>query len=196
MQESVLPWEDIKTRGLTLIQFKRYLVNKFGIDETDRIIETLPRHTANQIKFPDRGAWYEFEIQRQLREAIISRINPSDPYGVIYNMGLVTSSWDFSGFLKPIFSFIPLKTILKQSASLWSKYYDKGNMKVARYQERETKQARLELYDFPSDPLFCPIVTSWMMTALNILKLPSTRVEHTVCIHKGSDLCRFDLYWE
>lgn len=195
MQNPHLPWSEIKTRGLTLIQFKRYLVKDFGVEAADKIIDTLPREAAKQVKFADRGGWYDFETQRLLREAIITHIDPDDPQGVVYRMGLETSSWDFSGFLKPIFSFIPLKTILTQSASLWKKYYDKGKMVLAFYEENQVRQAKLELSDFPSDPHFCPIVTSWMMTALSTLRLLNPRVEHSTCIHMGDDICRFELTW-
>lgn len=193
MEDTVLPWSSIKTRGLTLIQFKQYLFKTKGILKADEVISSLPLAVADSLYNVKKSEWYPFEYQRLLREAIVKEIDPSDPDEVTFRMGLTTASWDFSGFLKPLFSFIPLETLLNKTASLWSKYYDKGEMKVTA--ARKTS-AELELSSFPSDQYFCPIVTSWLKVALEALKKPNTSVTHDTCIHKGDSLCRFELSWD
>lgn len=192
MKSLELPWKNIKTRGLTLIQFRRYLLEKFGEEETSRVISALPEETAATIINVKKGEWYPFETQRKLREAIIKKIDPKDPLGVMYRMGLVTSSWDFSGFLKPFFSFIPVETILNRSAALWGKYYNQGQMKVAAF---EGNTAVLQLSEFPADLHFYPIVTSWMMTALQTLRKPNPKVAYSRVTEQKPEIDRFELSW-
>jgi len=187
------PWEGILTRGLTLIQFRRYLVEKLGHKETEEVISILAQDTADVIRNVKKGEWYPFEVQRQLREGIIQHVDSDDPLGVMYRMGLVTASWDFSTLLKPFFSFLSAELILNRSAVLWSKYYDHGEVKVKIFKEG---YALLELSDFPSDPHFPPIVTSWMTVALQTLKKKNPRVEHSRCSRNGGELDCFELRWD
>jgi len=186
------PWGNIKTRGITLIQFTKYLSHTFSDNEVGRIYASLPNDTVSIMDQVRKGAWYPFEYQRQLRQAIIQHVDPSDPLGVTYRMGLVTASWDFSGFLKPLFSFISKQTVMKNIATLWKKYYDKGKMELIDFKENYSS---MELSDFPCDEYFYPIVTSWMKVAMQTLNTENPKVEYKVD-KSTTGFCRFELFWE
>ncbi|NLI98616.1 hypothetical protein GX441_08165 [bacterium] len=190
MEEYPKPWSSILTRGLTLYQFKKYFINSIGEKEALKSFATLPEGARDTVLDVKKSSWYPFETQRLLRELIISKTDPGNPLEAIFNMGLETASWDFSGFLKPLFSFIPLETILNKTAALWNKYYNTGEITVHSF----TKGlARIDLHSFPSDQHFCPVITSWMTMALRTLKKKAPCVNHDICIHKGDSFCRFDL---
>jgi hypothetical protein len=193
MEEYPKPWSSILTRGLTLYQFKKYFINSIGEKESLNSIKALPEDVRESILNVKKSDWYPFETQRLLRELIITKTNPGNPLEAIFNMGLETASWDFSGFLKPLFSFIPLETILNKTASLWNKYYNTGEIKVQSF---SNGLARIDLHSFPSDHHFCPVITSWMTMALRTLKKKNPVVNHDTCIHKGDLFCRFDLTYE
>lgn len=193
MNQEGLPWEGVKARGLTLIQFKKYLFRTLGRKEGEQALDTLPQASAEAVRNAKKSSWYPFEIQRQLREVIIDAIDPSDPGGVMYRMGLETASWDFSTFLKPLFSFISVEMILNRVSSLWHKYYDQGEVRVTSFKPGD---AVIELYDLPYDPYFCPLVTSWLMVALNTLKKNNPDVQKSEIVLQGKKICRFKLRWE
>ncbi|MBD3285557.1 hypothetical protein GF359_03820 [candidate division WOR-3 bacterium] len=188
-----LPWARIKTRGITLIQFKRYLSETAGEKAALEAISTLPEEQAQSIMNARKGAWYPFETQRLLREVIIAAINPRDPSDVIYDMGLVTASWDFSGFLSSLFSFISKETVLNHAATLWRKYYDRGKMSVVKFEEN---RSLIELTDFPCDEHFPPVVSSWMKVAIETLKFRNPVVNTQADDTHKPPLFRFELFWE
>lgn len=194
MEVKNFPWRDINARGLTLIQFKRYLIETFSMKETIKTLGLLTPEHRDIVAHAQKSSWYPFEIQRQLREAIIARIDPDDPYGVMFRMGLATASWDFSGFLKPFFSFISKKTILNHSANLWGKYYDRGKMSLIEYSE-ERCYSCIELVEFSADPHFYPVVTSWMTVALKTLKASNPQVEYSHYVQDGP-VMKFELRWD
>ncbi|MBN2380839.1 hypothetical protein JXM67_13655 [candidate division WOR-3 bacterium] len=171
----------------------RYVNLTFSKTQAKRIFASLPEETSQAIIQAHKGTWYPFEYQRQLRQSIIEHVDPSDPLGVTYKMGLVTASWDFSDFLKPFFSFISKKTVFMKSATLWRKYYDKGRMELKVFEDNHSS---IELADFPCDENFHPIVTSWMMVALQTLKAGNPEVSHSREQSHTSSLHRFDLFWE
>ncbi|NLI98614.1 hypothetical protein GX441_08155 [bacterium] len=187
------PWDELRTRGITLVAMTKYLIEKFGEEEALKVISALPPRESKEIVGAKKSEWYPFETQRLLREAIISNVNALEPLDVTYQLGYFTAQWELSTFLKALFTFIPIKTILKQSAALWGKYYDKGKMTVANF---EKGSALLELREFPCDEYFHQLTTSWMIVALETIGVENPKVSYSSDSSATPPILRFLLSWD
>lgn len=170
----------------------RYLIETLGVEEASKVIAGLQPDAAAEIQHARKGDWYPFETQRLLRAAIVSKIDSSDPEGVTYRLGRFTAQWELSTFLKAMFSFLPLKTILTQSAALWGKYYNQGSMALVEFKKG---YALLELSDFPCDPCFHLLTTSWMMVALETVGVENPEVQYSERKEGDCKVLRFELHW-
>jgi hypothetical protein len=180
-------------RGISLLSTRRYLRSHLKEVEWEGLLENLHPHHREIIRTVEKGSWYPFDIQRIMREEIAKRFNPGNPRQAILDAYLEATDYEISTFLRGMFSFLPVKLVVGRAAALWGKYYRPGVMQSVDMGE---KKVALELTEFPADNLFCPTVEAWLTNASKYQKLKNAKVQETACIHRGDDLCRWEVTWQ
>lgn len=178
-------------RGISLISMREYVKTKLNGEEVETFFSRFPPREAEAILGAKRGEWYPFYMQRHIREQVAAEFNPDNPRQAIMDMVAFTADYEISAFLKGIIGLLPVHMVLKQSARIFSKFYQPGRMTAIRMGERHSM---FELKDFPADSLFCPVIDAWIMNAGKIMGL-EVEVTETACIHNGGDTCTWEVRW-
>jgi hypothetical protein len=57
--------------------------------------------------------------------------------------------------------------------------------------------ATVDLVDFPDGaPEYCERIRGWMERTMELAGAASLRSVHSLCVHRGDHVCRFEGYWE
>lgn len=201
MEERIEP--AVLVRGIAIIAVREYVREHLDEEGYSCFLSHLPGEHSRIILEVDRAEWYPVEIIRDLRARVAARFNPQDSRKAAFELGLYTSTFEQSTFLRGIMKHLPLHLILKQAASLWKKFYRPGTMQVVeravqgREEGGEEGMVALELHDFPAvDPLLCPQFEAWLFTAGKNQNLKNLAVKETLCVHKGDRCCRWEATWK
>ncbi len=180
-------------RGVSIIAIREYVNHHLDEAERKGLLSRLPAEDVRTIITADKNEWYPLGIIKRLRAEVAKKFNPDDPRQAAFDIGLFTSTYEQSSFLKSIVRRLPIRLILNRAASLWRKFYRPGDMTLV---EAKEGKAVLELRGFPpEDPLLCPQFTAWFFNAGQNKGLKNFKVEETKCIHKGDDCCRWEATW-
>jgi hypothetical protein len=179
-------------RGISLISLREYVQSRLKPKDARRLFERLPAVDTEVILSAQKWQWYPFSMQRNLREEIAHHFNPRDPLEAVYEAGLFAAERETSTFHKAMIGFFSVDIVLKNSNKIWTKYYRMGKLTGTFVREG---LGVVELSGFPSDPIFCPMITSWLVVAAKALKLPDAKVSETTCIHRGDANCSWDIVW-
>lgn len=178
-------------RGISLISMREYVKTRLQGDKLKQFFTPFPDGEPDIIFSANKGQWYPFHIQRHMREQAASQFDPSNPRQAVMDMVAFTSDYEISSFLKGIIGILPPHMVLKNSAQVFGKFYQPGNMTALK---ADDKFSIIELVDFPADPLFCPVIDAWIMSAGRNMGL-ETEVTETSCIHRGDATCRWEVRW-
>ncbi len=208
MEERIEP--AVLVRGIAIIAVREYVREHLDEEGYVTFLSHLPVEHSRIVQEANRAEWYPVEIIRDLRARVAARFNPQDARKAAFELGLYTSTFEQSTFLRGIMKHLPLHLILKQAASLWKKFYRPGTMQVFEKaiegeggeeegkegEEGEVGMVALELHDFPAvDPLLCPQFEAWLFTAGKNQNLKNLAVKETLCVHKGDGCCRWEATW-
>ncbi|MBD3287096.1 hypothetical protein GF359_10565 [candidate division WOR-3 bacterium] len=184
--------EPLLVRGISIISTREYLKTRLEGRGWVSFLAQLPADVRENTVNSYKSEWYPFRIQRVLREEIVRLFNPEHPRQAILNAYLFATRYEISAFLRGILSFMPVKLVIERAAALWRKYYNKGTMKAISLGKNG---AALELTDFPGDRLFCPTVQAWLVNAAGYLRLKDVEGKETTCVHRGDEVCRWEVIW-
>lgn len=179
-------------RGISLIAISAYVKSKLDPKRLTEFYTRFPRGEPEMILTAQKGEWYPFKLQRHLREETVKEFNPRDPRQAIFDMVEVTANYEISTFLKAILGYLPAKLVLKKTADLWDKYYRPGKMELVKY---DGNHAVFEVTEFSHDRLFCPTMDAWLAVAGKNMRMDEILVKETSCIHRGDELCRWEVTW-
>jgi hypothetical protein len=180
-------------RGVSLISLHKYLKSRLSEKDIKRFFESMPITHALTVLKAKKWMWYPFDVQRELRKAIARKFNSSRPREAVYDAGLFAALYETSTFLRAMLSFVPVPVVINNSQMIWRKYYSPGKLHGVM---ASNNHAIVELTEFPSDPIFCPMVESWLVIAAQSLGLKNATVKETACIYKGDICCRWETTWE
>jgi len=179
-------------RGISLISLSDYVKSRLKKDEVRDFFARLPKADSIVIQSAQKWKWYPFFMQRHLREEIANRFNPENPRAAVYDAGLFAATQETSTFLKAMLGFFSPGIVLKNSNVIWRKYYKSGKLRGTL---TDDSHGIVELTGFSSDPIFCPMVQSWLVVSAKALKLKDAKVTETACIHNDDKVCRWTLAW-
>lgn len=180
-------------RGISLISMREYVKTKLNGERLEEFFARFPENEVEIILNAERSEWYPFYIQQDIRENVVLEFNPKDPRKAIMDLVAFTADYEISAFLRGIIGILPVHMVLRQSARIFSKFYQPGKMTAVRIGQRTSV---FELTDFPADPLFCPVIDAWLTTAGKNMGLKNIEVRETRCIHRGGEVCRWMVFWE
>lgn len=191
MPEASRRTHEMQVRGIALIALREYVNSRLQGEANQRFFSRLPTEVKDIIFEVNGREWYPFSIDTLLREEITREFNPQDPRVAIFDAGLYAANYDISSFIRTLMGFIPVRSILNRAQTLWDKFYRPGKF----YAQPLDNGAIFELTEFPSDPLFCPMIDAWLTVAARRLRLQGSKVSETACIHEGDELCRWEVHW-
>ncbi|MBD3285598.1 hypothetical protein GF359_04020 [candidate division WOR-3 bacterium] len=183
---------ELLVRGISLISMREYVKTRLAGKDLEQFFTRFPESEEETIVNAKKGDWYPFVIQRHIRENVAKWFNPENPRKAVMDMVAFTADYEISAFLKGIIGILPVHMVLQQSAKVFGKFYNPGKMVAAR---RGETSATFELTGFPADPLFCPVIDAWIISAGKNMGL-DVKVKETACIHNGDDLCRWEITWK
>lgn len=183
-----------QTKAVHLLNFRKLVLQQAGEPGLQEITKRLSSEDQKFFEQPVLASqWMDYALWWRLLQAADQVLGQGD-YQWIRAMGAFDARENLQGIYKPFLQLMSIKAVVKSSHLIWRRYYDAGEMRVARLDDRE---AEIHLHDFPGLPLHHEEeIIGWMEGALKLAQAAAAGVSHDLCLAKGDPYCRFVIRWQ
>jgi uncharacterized protein (TIGR02265 family) len=182
-----------QVKGVAVQSSLRYLRERFGEQALGGVLEALGEQERKQLSAVLASSWYPMEtFLRFMREAK-RQLGPQEP-GILRSMGRASCEYGVTGVYKIFFKVGSPEFIISRAARVFASYYDTGELRVP---ESRDGRAVAELAGLEGgSPEFCERILGWMERTLELAGAKRLRSAHSLCVHRGDAVCRFEGDWE
>jgi len=171
------------------LEFVRERVGEAAVERVLARLSEADRKTCAHVL---TAAWYPFELNQRLDDAIAAEMNIGDR--VFLLMGEKSAAHNLSGSHRVFAIGKDPHGLLKRAAQIYQAYYDSGRRD---YQRTGDKSAVLRTYESKSFSRHdCLTVVGWHRKAIEICGGNNVRVVETKCRAAGADCCEYVCEWE
>lgn len=183
-----------KVKGPALISTLRFLTDRFGKDGLAQVRADLsPEERAALPDAPLANAWYPFSLLMAIGRAAGRRFGG----GLAdFHRDLGRASAEYG--LKTIYRVFlklgsPQSTVIR-ATRVFGTYFDSGEMRAV---VSERGHAAVELAGFADPtPEFCERLLGFTSRTVELAGGKDLRAAHTLCVHRGDAVCRFEGWWK
>ena len=163
-----------------------------GDDAVKRVLARLSdadRKACSQLL---TGAWYPFDLNARLDEAIAAEMDIGDR--VFLLMGEKSAMHNLAASHRVFITDKDPHGLLRRAAQIYQAYYDTGRREYERVADNK---AILRTYDSATYSKHdCLTVVGWHRKALEMCGGKNVRVIETMCRANGADHCEYVCQWE
>lgn len=183
-----------RVKGTAVASSLRYVRERFGEAALAQVLEGLAEEDRRVLEPGVLAAsWYPMGLFLRFMYEAERQFVVQEP-DLIRRMGRASAEYSVTTIYKIFLKVGTPEFILGQAAPVFGSYYDTGTMRVA---ERRSGHAVAELSGFAeSAPQFCRRILGWMERTLELTGAKNVRCVHSLCLHRGDAVCRFDGDWE
>jgi hypothetical protein len=182
-----------KVKGTAIQSSLRYVRERFGEEALAAVLAALPGADAAELSSVLASSWCPMEaFLRFMREAK-RQLGAREP-DLVRNMGRASCDYGVTGVYKIFFKVGSPEFIISRATRVFSSYYDSGRIAVV---ESRHGRAVVEVTGLEgSAPEFCERIYGWMQRTLELAGAKSLESAHSLCVHRGDPVCRFEGGWE
>lgn len=183
-----------KIKGIALFSIKKYLEKRYSKDDMELLKNEISESAFKTLMESDLQTFYPLDDFIAINKAIVKLFGAND-IDILKKMGRSSADEALQSLFKEFFKFGRPDFILKKVSVLYNEYFDEGKMKLLEIDDR---QAVVELSDFPmnnSMKYICTRIEGWLERALEICAGKKATIDHSTCIAKGDNTCRFHCKW-
>ena len=182
-----------RVKGTAVAASARFVEEKFGQAGLTRLLAALP---AEDRALFDAGilasAWYSVDLLLRFMQEGERQLGGSDPK-FIQNMGRASAEYGLTTVYRIFFKVGTPEFIIARAAKIYGSYYDSGKLVI----DAQPGRAVAEIPGFEgAAPQYCARIYGWMTRILELTGARNLRTKHTLCIHRGDALCRWEGFWE
>jgi hypothetical protein len=183
-----------QVKGTALVSTIRFLAERFGDAAVGRI---LARLSAEDRTVLDQellvSAWYPLPTMLRLMRAAVDELGAQEP-DLIKKMGRKSADYGISTVYRVFIRLGSPQFVVTRAARVFASYYDRGTMAAVESREGH---AAVELSDFPDGTSeFCERIIGWMERTIELSGAKDVRSRHSLCIHRGDSVCRYEGDWK
>jgi hypothetical protein len=183
-----------QVKGTAVRASMRFLQERFGPAGVGPVLEKLdPKHRAELGSGVLDSVWYPMSLLLELMRAAVAVHGEGHPE-LIREMGRASAEYGVKGVYKVFFKVGSPQFIIGRASRVFSSYYDTGQIRVV---ESGPGRAVLDLAGFDAGaPEFCQRILGWMEKTVEMAGARNLEPAHSLCRHRGDEVCRFEGRWE
>jgi hypothetical protein len=182
-----------KVKGTAIQSSLRYVRERFGEEALQAVLAALPAADSADLSGALASSWCSMESLLRFMQEAKRQLGPREP-DVLRNMGRASCDYGVTGVYKVFFRVGSPEFIIGRATRVFSSYYDTGRIAVV---ESRDGRAVVEVTGLEgSTPEFCERIYGWMSRTLELAGAKGLKSAHSLCVHRGDPVCRFEGDWE
>ncbi|MEA2325570.1 MAG: hypothetical protein QOE68_529 [Thermoanaerobaculia bacterium] len=183
--------KSVKVKGGALLSRLGFVREERGEEGVQRVLGRLSDADRNACSPILTGAWYPFELNQRLDDAIAAEMGMGDDVFLV--IGEKSASHNLAGAHRAMLSPGDPHGLLRRAPQIYQMYYDAGRR---TYERLADNKAVLRTYDAPTFSRHdCLTVVGWHKKAIEMCGARNARVTETKCRAKGADCCEYVCEW-
>ena len=180
-----------RVKGGALVSRLEFVRERGGEGAVQRVLERLSDEDRKALGQLLTGAWYPFELNARLDDAIAAEMSIGDK--VFLLMGEKSATHNLGSAHKVFVTERDPHGMLRRTAQIYQAYYDTGRRE---YEKVSDTKAVLRTIDSNTYSVHdCLTVVGWHRKALEMCGGQNVRVVETKCRARGADVCEYVCEW-
>jgi uncharacterized protein (TIGR02265 family) len=183
--------KSVKVKGGALLSRLGFVREERGEEGVQRVLARLSDADRSACSPILTGAWYPFELNQRLDDAIAAEMGMGDDIFLV--IGENSASHNLAGAHRAMLSAGDPHGLLRRAPQIYQMYYDAGRR---TYERLDDNRAVLRTYDAPTFSRHdCLTVVGWHKKAVELCGGKNARVTETKCRVNGADSCEYVCEW-
>ncbi len=183
--------KSVKVKGGALLSRLAFVREGRGEEAVQRVLARLSETDRKALGQILTGAWYPFELNERLDEAIAAEMGIGE--NVFLLMGEKSAFQNLSGPHRIMLSPGDPHGLLRRTPQIYQMYYDSGRR---TYEKLGPTKAVLRTYEAPTFSKHdCLTIAGWHRKAIEMCGGKNARVTETKCRAKGDEICEYVCEW-
>ena len=182
-------------RGGVLSSRLKFVREKGGPEARDRVLARLSREDQEILRGWLQGsAWYPFDLNRRLDDAIAAELSPGDRARIFLEMGRASAEANLLASQRAFVKPGDPQFLLQGAPQIYAAYYAKGRRV---YEKTGETSAVLRTHDAESVTAEdCLTVVGWHVRAIELCGGKNVQVVETRCRARGDVVCEYRCEWQ
>jgi Protein of unknown function (DUF2378) len=181
-------------KGTAVVAALRFLRERFGEEGLAGVLSDLDPRDLTALEGGGLvSAWYPVSLLLHLMRAAEARFG-AQLTQFYRHMGRASADYGLTTVYRIFFKVGSPQFIISRASRVFGSYYSQGQIRTV---DSGTGHATVELVDFPDGaPEFCERILGWMERTMELAGAKNLRSAHSLCVHRGDEVCRFEGSWE
>jgi predicted hydrocarbon binding protein len=190
-------WIDpmLNVKAVGVLDCRKYITDKFGPDAHEKIRTLMSERDRDIVYSEDLSplSWVDLEAVVNHAIAMDKALGNGDGQ-VRANMLRELASNHYRGIYRIMFQSAGPKQVVNKLASIWNRYYDKGESSTEFLDDNHAIYTILDCPDVPRHHEI--LLIPYMESVLTLAGVRDIRIKHTQCAANGAERCVFDYSWK
>jgi hypothetical protein len=182
-----------QVKGTAVQSSMRYVRERFGEEPLEKILAALPESDRAPLASVLASSWCPMPAFLRFMQEAKRQLGSREP-DVLRNMGRASAEYGVTGVYKIFFKVGSPEFIISRATRVFSSYYDTGRIAVVESRAGRTVVEVTGLEG--SAPEFCERIYGWMHRTLELAGAKGLESAHSLCVHRGDAVCRFEGSWD
>ncbi|NLI97396.1 hypothetical protein GX441_01905 [bacterium] len=190
--------EDVVTheKGVELFEIKAWLDKRYTPSDMEKISAKLSPEARNILLAPVGNEWYPIELVREIYNTIHEVLKDKDPRALV-DYGRFSAEESTSGLLKFLMKFIDMDAVIKRMKAFWKHYHKGGKITSSELLEEKGRKKRIiSFHGYDAGEPACLAPEGYLAVIGQRAGGKNVKVVKRECIHKGDDMCSWEVSWE
>jgi uncharacterized protein (TIGR02265 family) len=182
-------------RGAVIASRLKFVREKGGPEMRERVLARLPAEDQEVLRgWLQSTAWYSFDLNRRLDDAIAAELSPGDRKRVFLEMGRASAEANLLAGQRAYVKPGDPQALLRAAPEIYAAYYAAGRRE---YEQVGETAAVLRTYEAESVTAEdCLTVVGWHVRAIELCGGRDVKVVETRCRARGHPCCEYRCDWK
>jgi len=182
-------------RGAVLSSRLKFVRERGGFEARERVLARLPAEDQEILRgWIEGSAWYPFDLNRRLDDAIAAELSRGDGARIFLEMGRASAEANLLARERAFVKAGDPQFLLQGAPQIYAAYYAKGRRV---YEKTGETSAVLRTYDAESVTAEdCLTVVGWHVRAIELCGGKNVKVTETRCRARGDAICEYRCEWQ
>ncbi|MBN2378740.1 hypothetical protein JXM67_02925 [candidate division WOR-3 bacterium] len=182
-------------KGVFPYSVRTWLKQRFGEDGLSHILSRLGPDAREMLESPSSNDWYPASLLKEVYAAIDEEYSGKYP-DIITEYGHFNAERDVKGLLRYLMKFVTMEKLLKRMRSFWKQYNQGATIEASPLKEDDkNKSIVLSVKNYDLGLAGCTSLTEYIRVLCLNTGAKDLTVKKQTCIHKGNDVCSWEVSW-